>query len=400
MTYEAAARVDAGQDARTQISMVKVFATEMASSVIDHAMQTLGAMGMTKEMPLQQMASEARLMRIFEARPRYTVGSSRAACDRATHRHDGAMRWIPCISSILKSARCSRPGRPSRSAPTTRTVARTRAAAATARPRRQHARTPRGAGPPARRTSRSSSICPRPAHARSRRSSTCTAAARGAAKDLEAVHRSLVTQLGCALISIDYRLAPETVFPGAIEDCYAALAWVFRHADALGIDAARIGVTGESAGGGPPRAGAAGTRPRRIPARVPAPDLSDARRSHLHACVASACRRVRLACGQQPVRLERVARSRAGRRRRVAYAAAARATRLDGLPPAFLSVGSLDLFLDENLDYAQRLLRAGVPTELHVLPGGVHGFDIVPGARVSETARRLSHDALRRFLHG
>ena len=75
---QAAARVDAGQDARTQISMVKVFATEMASSVIDHAMQTLGAMGMTKEMPLQQMASEARLMRIFEARPRYTVGSSRS----------------------------------------------------------------------------------------------------------------------------------------------------------------------------------------------------------------------------------------------------------------------------------------------------------------------------------
>ena len=67
------------------------------------------------------------------------------------------------------------------------------------------------------------------------------------------MHRSLVTQLGCALISIDYRLAPETVFPGAIEDCYAALAWVFRHADALGIDAARIGVTGESAGGAPPR---------------------------------------------------------------------------------------------------------------------------------------------------
>ena len=68
------------------------------------------------------------------------------------------------------------------------------------------------------------------------------------------------------------------------------------------------------------------------------------------------------------------------------YAAAARATRLDGLPPAFLSVGSLDLFLDENLDYAQRLLRAGVPTELHVLPGGVHGFDIVPGARVRNGA--------------
>ncbi|WP_321848778.1 alpha/beta hydrolase [Burkholderia diffusa] len=73
---------------------------------------------------------------------------------------------------------------------------------------------------------------------------------RGAAKDLEAVHRPLVKTLGCALVSIDYRLAPETPFPGAIDDCYAALAWTFHHADALGIDPSRIGVMGESAGGG------------------------------------------------------------------------------------------------------------------------------------------------------
>lgn len=66
MTYEAAARIDGGDQARTQLSMVKVFATEMATSVIDHAMQAYGAMGMTKELPLQQMASEARLMRIYE----------------------------------------------------------------------------------------------------------------------------------------------------------------------------------------------------------------------------------------------------------------------------------------------------------------------------------------------
>lgn len=66
MTYEAAARVDRGEDARTQVSMIKVFATEMAWDVIDHAMQTFGAMGMTKEMPLQQMANETRLMRIYE----------------------------------------------------------------------------------------------------------------------------------------------------------------------------------------------------------------------------------------------------------------------------------------------------------------------------------------------
>ena len=66
MTYDAAARIDRGDEARTQVSMVKVFATEMAWDVIDHARQMFGAMGMTKEMPLQQMANEARLMRIYE----------------------------------------------------------------------------------------------------------------------------------------------------------------------------------------------------------------------------------------------------------------------------------------------------------------------------------------------
>ena len=66
MTYEAAARIDSGEEARTQVSMVKVFATEMAWEIVDHAMQLFGAMGMTKEMPLQQMANAIRLMRIYE----------------------------------------------------------------------------------------------------------------------------------------------------------------------------------------------------------------------------------------------------------------------------------------------------------------------------------------------
>ncbi|MEZ5649333.1 MAG: acyl-CoA dehydrogenase family protein [Burkholderiaceae bacterium] len=66
MTYEAATRIDRGDQARTQVSMIKVFATEMAWEIIDHAMQTFGAMGMTKELPLQQMANETRLMRIYE----------------------------------------------------------------------------------------------------------------------------------------------------------------------------------------------------------------------------------------------------------------------------------------------------------------------------------------------
>ncbi|MCA8090989.1 alpha/beta hydrolase [Burkholderia anthina] len=224
---------------------------------------------------------------------------------------------------------------------------------------------------------------------------------RGAAQDLEAVHRPLVKALGCALVSIDYRLAPETPFPGAIDDCYAALAWTFRHADALGIDAARIGVAGESAGGGLAAALALLARDRgEYPLafqHLMYPMLDDrtcVRAPHPHAgefVWHAANNRFGWTSllGHAPG-IDGVS----------PYASAARAERLDGLPPAFIAVGTLDLFADENIDYAQRLIRAGVPAELHVFPGGVHGFDIVPDARLSAAARRIGQDALRRFLHG
>jgi len=73
-----------------------------------------------------------------------------------------------------------------------------------------------------------------------------------------------------------------------------------------------------------------------------------------------------------------------------------RAEHLEGLPPTFLSVGALDLFLEEDLEYARRLIRAGVPTELHVYPGAFHGFDTVEGAKVSQSAARDRLDALAR----
>ena len=82
------------------------------------------------------------------------------------------------------------------------------------------------------------------------------------------------------------------------------------------------------------------------------------------------------------------------------YAAAARATDLTGLPPAYIPVGALDLFVDENIEYAQRLNQAGVPTELHVYPGAFHGFDVfAPSARVSKQFKAERDDALRRALH-
>jgi len=82
------------------------------------------------------------------------------------------------------------------------------------------------------------------------------------------------------------------------------------------------------------------------------------------------------------------------------YAAPSRAEDLAGLPTTFIAVGELDLFVDEDLDYAQRLLRAGVPMELHVYPGAFHGFDVV--GTLSGVARRFQADrngALHRALH-
>ena len=224
----------------------------------------------------------------------------------------------------------------------------------------------------------------------------------GAAETLEGPHRGLVKALGCVIVSVDYRLAPETVFPGAIEDCYAGLRWLFGAAGALEVDEARIGVMGESAGGGLAAALALLVRDRgEFPLafqHLIYPMLDD------RTCVAAdpnphvgefiwtpANNRFGWSAllGHEP-----------GGEGVSPYAAAARATDLSGLPPAFISTGSLDLFLEEDMEYARRLLRAGVPTEFHIFPGGFHAYDVMPGARLSEAARAASLSALRRFLHG
>ena len=82
------------------------------------------------------------------------------------------------------------------------------------------------------------------------------------------------------------------------------------------------------------------------------------------------------------------------------YAAAARAADVSGLPPTYISVGGLDLFLEENLTYADRLSRAGVPVELHMYPRAYHGFYRATNARVTRQAEHDTREALRRFLHG
>jgi triacylglycerol lipase len=215
-------------------------------------------------------------------------------------------------------------------------------------------------------------------------------------------NRTTVRELGCALFTVDYRLAPETPHPGPIEDCYAALQYLAAHAGALGIDAGRIGVMGESAGGGLAAGLALLARDRGGPAlafqHLIYPMLDD-----------------RNCTDQDPHPLTgEFVWSRAsnhfgwsaylghapGAADVSPYAAPARAENLAGLPPAFIAVGTLDLFLEEDIDYARRLTRAGVPVELHVYPGAFHGYQLATEARVTLAANRDSFDALRRALFG
>jgi acetyl esterase/lipase len=213
--------------------------------------------------------------------------------------------------------------------------------------------------------------------------------------------KQLVNRIGCVAVSVDYRLAPEHPFPAPVEDCYAGLKWLFAHADELGVDPSRIAIGGASGGGGL-AAGLALLARDRAEVRVAFqlliyPMIDD--RNVTPASYAITDPRM---WHRESNRLGwKAYLGREGGGADVSpYAAAARATDLTNLPPAYIPVGALDLFVDENIEYAQRLVQAGVPTELHVYPGAFHGFDLfAPSARVSKQFKGDRDDALKRALH-
>ena len=216
-------------------------------------------------------------------------------------------------------------------------------------------------------------------------------------------NRMLALALGCVVVSVDYRKAPETVWPGPIEDCYAALTWMVDNAGTLGIDPARIAVSGESAGGGHAAAMAIYTRnmARKNPGSptfcfqlLDSPMLDDRTGTthdthpHVGEFVWTPARNRfgwKSLLGMEPggpdVPEEMVP---------------ARVSDYSDLPPAFVHVGALDLFLEEDMEYVRRLTRAGIPAELYVVPGAYHGFGIagatpqmmqVTGLRMAALAR-------------
>jgi len=211
----------------------------------------------------------------------------------------------------------------------------------------------------------------------------------------------MVKRIGCVAASVDYRLAPEHPFPTPVEDCYTGLKWLYTHADELGVEPSRIAIGGPSGGGGLTAGLGLMVRDRK---EVPVvfqlliyPMIDD--RNATPASYAITDPRV---WNRESNRLGwKAYLGRDGGGADVSpYAAASRATDLTNLPPTYISVGTLDLFVDENIEYAQRLIQAGVPTELHVYPGAFHGFDLfAPSARVSKQFKADRDNALKRALH-
>jgi acetyl esterase/lipase len=202
-----------------------------------------------------------------------------------------------------------------------------------------------------------------------------------------------VSSSGVPMLAVDYRLAPEHPYPTPVEDCYAGLGWLAAHAHELGADPARVAVMGDRAGGGLAAAVALLARDRGGPFlahqiliypmlddrnTTPDPEIAPFAVWSYDDNITGWGALLGVAIGTEKV---------------PAYAAPARATDLSGLPACYIEVGQLDIFRDEDLAYAQRLSRAGVPVEFHLRPGVPHEFETYGYA--TDVARRSTADRLR-----
>lgn len=209
----------------------------------------------------------------------------------------------------------------------------------------------------------------------------------------------MTEEIGCVTVSVEYRLAPEHPHPAPVEDCYVGLAWTAANAVELGIDPERLAVYGGSAGGGLAAATALIARDRGGPKlafqMLAYPMLDDRNISPSSHEITDLGVWDRSANQSGWRHLLGAA---AGGDGVSAYAAPARAEDLTGLPPTYIDVGQLDVFRDEDIEYAARLMAAGVPTELYVYPHAVHGSEFFApesklGRRIVERRLRALRDA-------
>ncbi|MER5965683.1 alpha/beta hydrolase [Streptomyces sp. NPDC002057] len=205
----------------------------------------------------------------------------------------------------------------------------------------------------------------------------------------------LAAASGTVVISVGYRPSPEHPFPAALDDTWAVLTWAAAHADELGIDPDRIAVGGHSAGANLAAAVALRARDRQGPPirfqLLNQPALDDRQETWSQRAFTDTPAQDRTTVGT-------VWRLYLGSRPATPYAAPARAADLAGLPPAHIATAEFDPLRDEALDYGLRLLRAGVPVELHQWPGTFHGSHAILSAEVSRRQLAELGATLRRAL--
>jgi triacylglycerol lipase len=210
---------------------------------------------------------------------------------------------------------------------------------------------------------------------------------------------ALAREVGCIVASVDYRLSPEVTGQQPVEDCYRALCWLVENARSHGIDASRIAIGGESAGGGLAASLALMVRDRGTIAlamqMLICPMLDDRTQGdHPHCGEFVWTAEANAAAWALRIGNEDVEQDRHG------YIAAARADDLQGLAPAYIAIGSLDLFLEEDIAYARRLARVGVPVDLHVYAGGYHGFEMAADASITRRTMEDRYSVLRCTFQG
>ena len=210
------------------------------------------------------------------------------------------------------------------------------------------------------------------------------------------VNLQVCARLGVVVLSVDYRLAPEHPIPAPLDDCYTGLAWLHEQASALGLDRNRIGIGGESAGGGLAAALA-----------IKARDAGEYAICHQHLTYPMLDDRT--GTPEQPGdplvgefiwtrdSNQYGWSSYLGDAPAEAPQVPARVENFASLPPTWLATAALDLFRDENIDYARKLMLAGVRTELVSYPAACHGFQMVPG---TQFAKRYAQDHLHALARG
>ncbi len=218
----------------------------------------------------------------------------------------------------------------------------------------------------------------------------------GSPEGSDATNLAIASRLGAVVLSVGYRLAPEHPIPAPLDDCYAGLAWLHEHAASMLIDRERIAVGGESAGGG-------------LAAMLAIKARDAGEYAICHQQLTYPMLDNLTGTDQEPGdpltgefvwTRERNSfgwTSFLGDAQAVSPQVPARLASFEGLPPTWMMTASLDLFRDEDIAYAQRLLAAGVPTELIVYEGACHGFQMIPGTALG---KRYTRDHLTALAKG